>query len=67
MNSIYKNWKKTVSLKEYLDIRSRLLLRARSRSKTFNDNHKNYYWYQIENLDNQYPEFKHLGMIRIKK
>lgn len=56
-----------MSLNEYLNIRSRLLLRARSRSKTFNDNHKNYYWYQIEHLDNQFPEFKHVGMIKMKK
>lgn len=63
MIKLYGN--RTVTLNEYIKIRNKLLLRAKSRTKNFNDNYKNYYWYRLNTLDELYPEFKNLGIITL--
>lgn len=54
------------TLKEGIAYRNTILLRAEARTRTFQDNGNNYYWLRLKEIDQQYPEFKGLGQIKLK-
>lgn len=62
---------KTFTLKELIEYRNKIFIRAQARTKTFNDNYENYYWYRLKEIDsilsNNMNEIKGLGVITLKK
>lgn len=63
---INKVYNRVLTLKEFNCLRNKLLIRAKARTKNFNDKGNNYYWKQLEDIENQFPEYKGLGIIEIK-
>ncbi|MGL4335376.1 MAG: hypothetical protein ACRCST_00675 [Turicibacter sp.] len=55
------------TLEQFVAERNRLLRMAEARTRSFNDKRKNYYWYQLNNLEQLNPEFHGLGRIMLKK
>lgn len=65
---ITKVWQnKPKSFQEYIAYRNELLLKRDQRILTFGDLCLNYYHYRLIEIDSQYPEFKGLGKIILKK
>lgn len=58
---------KPLTFQEYIAYRNKTLLRANARTKVFKDNDNNYYWLRLKEIDNQYPEFKGLGQVKLKE
>jgi hypothetical protein len=63
---------KHYTLSELITYRNKMLIRARARTKTFQDNTKNYYWKRLNEIDtvlkNNYPnQINTLGLITSKK
>lgn len=54
-------------LRSFIEERNRCITRGAARTKQFNDNKKNYYFYRLNVLDQLNPEFKGLGLIKLKK
>jgi hypothetical protein len=55
------------TLQEYIEYRNMIIERGTARSNKFHDFHQNYYWLRLIEIDNQYPEFKGLGIVRLKE
>lgn len=64
--TITKVYHKTLSINEFNKLRNKLIIRAEARTRTFKDNKQNYYWYQIEDLNRQFPEFRSIGKVIFK-
>lgn len=63
---------KYYTLSELITYRNKMLIRARARTKTFQDNTKNYYWKRLNEIDtllkSKYPnDINTLGIITTKK
>ena len=54
-------------LDAFLRERNRLLLRGEARTKRFNDEGRNFYWYRLKTLNKLNPEFAGLGKVTLKK
>lgn len=55
------------SVEDFVKYRNYLIDRGTARTKTMNDNRKNYYFYRLEHLDKLNPEFAGLGKIIVKE
>lgn len=63
--------KKFNNIKDLIEYRNSVLLKARSRTKAFKDNNRNYYWYRLQEIDQtiklKYPNYiNNLGLFKIK-
>lgn len=59
---------KQLTLPEFYELRNYYISKAIARSRTFQDDNKNYWWYQIENIEKQYPEYPaNLGLIKYRE
>jgi hypothetical protein len=45
---------KVVSVETFIKVMEQTRLKAEARTKTFNDNKQNYYWYRLEYLNNEF-------------
>lgn len=54
MKHIYKNKSKVVTVEEFLEVMEQTRMKAENRTRTFNDNYKNYYWSRLEYLNNEF-------------
>lgn len=57
---------KTLTLQEYIDYRNKLVTRRDARARHFPEK-VTYYTARLEILDRQYPEFRGIGHIQLKK
>jgi hypothetical protein len=57
---------KTYTLKQLVDYRNKILIRAKARTKQFNDNKQNYYWYRLAEIESQIGISQSIGSIVLK-
>lgn len=57
---------KTLTLKEYIVYRNKIVSRLRARVSHFGNPEKNYYFIRLKQLDEQYPDFRQFGVINLK-
>lgn len=57
---------KTLTLKEYIVYRNKIVSRLRARVSHFGNPEKNYYFLRLKQLDELYPEFRQFGVINLK-
>lgn len=67
MKFVYKRRKtiKELSLNEYVEERNRVYTHARTRSLSYGET-RNYWAYRLREMDKQHPEFRGMGVIKIK-
>lgn len=58
---------KTYTLEQLIDYRNKILLRAKARSKQFNDNNQNYYWFRLAEIESQIGIKQSIGNITLKQ
>lgn len=56
-----------MTLQQFIEYRNMIHMKAINRTKTFKDKEENYYWYRLKDIDNQFPAFKAIGNIKLKK
>jgi hypothetical protein len=56
MKTIYKNKSKIVTTEEFIQVMEKTRLLAESRTRTFNDNYKNYYWSRLKYLNDEFKK-----------
>lgn len=54
MKHIYKNKSKVVTIEEFLEVMESTRMKAENRTRTFNDNYKNYYWSRLKYLNDEF-------------
>lgn len=61
------------NIKDLIVYRNNILLKARARTKHFNDKNKNYYWYRLQEIDQLIKKeynpnhINNLGLFKIHK
>lgn len=61
---------KAYTVEQLVEYRNKTLLKARARTRVYQDGNKNYYWYRIKEIDqllNNSNNYSNLGMIKLKK
>lgn len=65
---IANTWQnKPKTFEEYVSYRNEIYTKAVNRTAKFGDGGFNYYWLRLQEIDNQYPEFKGFGVIKLKE
>ncbi len=66
LKTINRLFQKKLTEEQFFALKTKMRIRAEARTRNFNDNKKNYYWYQIESIDKQYPEYAMISKVKFK-